>query len=93
VPTPYTKKTAACLAARVDSDSVKLDVGLLAAKTILDALSENGYRELLEDLSKYPRPSNANPLDKSRNFLKIASHISPAGMAFKRNTDSALQIG
>ena len=46
VPTQYIKMTAAELAARVEADSVKLDVGLLGTKTILNALSENGYPEL-----------------------------------------------
>jgi alpha-L-rhamnosidase len=46
VPTPYIKRTAACLAARVEADSIKLDVGLLGTKTILNALSENGYSDL-----------------------------------------------
>ena len=46
VPTPYIKMTAACLAFHVEADSVKLDVGLLGTKTILNALSENGYPEL-----------------------------------------------
>ena len=48
-PRPYAEfitKTAACLAARVEADSVKLDVGLLGTKTILNALSENGYPDL-----------------------------------------------
>jgi alpha-L-rhamnosidase len=46
VPTRYIKMTAACLAGRVERDSVKLDVGLLGTKTILNALSENGFTEL-----------------------------------------------
>jgi alpha-L-rhamnosidase len=46
VPAPIIPKTAAVLAARVRADSVKLDVGLLGTKTILNALSENGYADL-----------------------------------------------
>ena len=46
VPTPIIPKTAAVLADRVRADSVKLDVGLLGTKTILNALSENGYADL-----------------------------------------------
>jgi alpha-L-rhamnosidase len=46
VPAPVIPKTAAVLAARVLADSVKLDVGLLGTKTILNALSENGYADL-----------------------------------------------
>jgi len=46
VPTEMIPKTAAVLAARVRADSVKLDVGLLGTKTILNALSENGYADL-----------------------------------------------
>ncbi len=46
VPTEYVTRTAAILAQRVQADSVNLDVGLLGSKTILNALSENGYAEL-----------------------------------------------
>ena len=46
VPTPIIPKTAAVLADRVRADSMKLDVGLLGTKTILNALSENGYADL-----------------------------------------------
>jgi alpha-L-rhamnosidase len=46
VPLELVAKTAALLAKRVQSDSVNLDVGLLGTKTILNALSENGYAEL-----------------------------------------------
>jgi alpha-L-rhamnosidase len=51
VPTPVIPKTAAVLAARVRADSVKLDVGLLGTKTILNALSENGYADLAYQLA------------------------------------------
>lgn len=46
VPNNLIAKTAAKLADRVNADSVKLDVGLLGTKTILNALSENGYPDL-----------------------------------------------
>lgn len=46
VPAEYIHKTAAALGARVLADSIKLDVGLLGTKTILNALSENGYNDL-----------------------------------------------
>jgi alpha-L-rhamnosidase len=46
VPSELVAKTATLLAKRVLSDSVKLDVGLLGTKTILNALSENGYATL-----------------------------------------------
>lgn len=46
VPAQFIPKTAAALGARVRADSVKLDVGLLGTKTILNALSENGYNDL-----------------------------------------------
>ena len=46
VPANQVTKTSALLAARVKADSVKLDVGLLGTKTILNALSENGYADL-----------------------------------------------
>jgi alpha-L-rhamnosidase len=51
VPTEYVTRTAAILAQRVQADSVKLDVGLLGSKTILNALSENGYAELAYQLA------------------------------------------
>ncbi|MGC4034338.1 MAG: family 78 glycoside hydrolase catalytic domain [Chitinophagaceae bacterium] len=50
-------KVAAALAKRVVADSVKLDVGLLGTKAILNALSENGYGNLAYKLAsseKYP---------------------------------------
>lgn len=43
VPDQYKKQVAKSLADRVLADSVKLDVGLLGTKAILNALSENGY--------------------------------------------------
>lgn len=46
VPAEFIPKTAAALATRVKADGVKLDVGLLGTKTILNALSENGYNDL-----------------------------------------------
>ncbi len=46
VPAEMVTKTAELLAKRVRTDSVKLDVGLLGTKTILNALSENGYADL-----------------------------------------------
>ena len=46
VPAEYIHQTAAALAARVRADSVKLDVGLLGTKTLLNALSEYGYNDL-----------------------------------------------
>src|ERR1700760_4361735 len=51
VPAKYVKQTAAALAARVRADSVKLDVGLLGSKAILNALSENGYGDLAYQLA------------------------------------------
>jgi alpha-L-rhamnosidase len=58
VPTELIPKTAALLADRVQADSVKLDVGLLGTKTILNALSENGYGGLAYELAtKQTEPS------------------------------------
>ena len=51
VPANQIQKTAALLAARVKADSIKLDVGLLGTKTILNALSENGYADLAYQLA------------------------------------------
>ena len=51
VPAGQIQKTAALLAARVKADSTKLDVGLLGTKTILNALSENGYAGLAYQLA------------------------------------------
>ncbi|MFT3935101.1 MAG: family 78 glycoside hydrolase catalytic domain [Chitinophagaceae bacterium] len=50
---PDDKKTivAASLAKRVMADSVRLDVGLLGTKAILNALSENGYADLAYQLA------------------------------------------
>jgi len=46
VPAETISKTAAMLAKRVQADGVRLDVGLLGTKSILNALSENGYNDL-----------------------------------------------
>lgn len=46
VPDNMRLKVAANLAKRIEADSVKLDVGLLGTKAILNALSENGYANL-----------------------------------------------
>ncbi len=46
VPQAFKARVAANLAKRVEADSVKLDVGLLGTKAILNALSENGYADL-----------------------------------------------
>ena len=43
VPTEYITRVAENLAARVVADNEHIDVGLLGTKTILNALSENGY--------------------------------------------------
>ena len=51
VPAEFIPRTAAALAARLKADSVKLDVGLLGTKTILNALSENGYNDLAYQLA------------------------------------------
>ena len=51
VPDAFVHKTAALLARRVQDDGVKLDVGLLGTKTILNALSENGYGDLAYKLA------------------------------------------
>lgn len=45
VPGPLKDKVAANLAKRVETDNFHLDVGLLGSKTILNALSENGYAD------------------------------------------------
>ena len=44
-------RVAANLAARVKADGVKLDVGLLGTKSILNALSENGYAQLAYEIA------------------------------------------
>ena len=46
VPPELKAKVAANLAQRVKADNVHLDVGLLGTKTILNALSDNGYADL-----------------------------------------------
>jgi alpha-L-rhamnosidase len=46
VPEVYTVKVAERLASRVIADKEHIDVGLLGTKTILNALSENGYADL-----------------------------------------------
>ncbi|WP_040539943.1 alpha-L-rhamnosidase [Pedobacter arcticus] len=45
VPTEYQTKVAENLFKKVEADGFKLDVGLLGTKTILNALSENGYAD------------------------------------------------
>lgn len=57
VPPASKKKVAANLAKRVVEDGRQLDVGLLGSKTILNALSENGYPDLAYELAsrtEYP---------------------------------------
>lgn len=51
VPDDMKTKVAASLAKRVLADSIKLDVGLLGTKAILNALSENGYADLAYKLA------------------------------------------
>ena len=46
VPDEYKNKVAANLAKRVEADSFHLDVGILGAKAILNALSDNGYADI-----------------------------------------------
>jgi len=46
VPAGMVDKVAANLAKRVEADNKHIDVGLLGTKTILNALSENGYADL-----------------------------------------------
>jgi alpha-L-rhamnosidase len=46
VPSEYITKTAENLASRVTEDKDHIDVGLLGTKTLLNALSENGYTNL-----------------------------------------------
>ncbi|WP_245590597.1 glycoside hydrolase family 78 protein [Adhaeribacter aquaticus] len=46
VPDELKSKVAANLARRVAADNFHLDVGLLGAKTLLNALSENGYADI-----------------------------------------------
>ncbi|MEP7319394.1 MAG: alpha-L-rhamnosidase C-terminal domain-containing protein, partial [Panacibacter sp.] len=51
VPDSMKSKVAANLAKRIEADSIKLDVGLLGTKAILNALSENGYADLAYKLA------------------------------------------
>lgn len=51
VPDTLIAKTAALLAKRVAADSMKLDVGLLGTKAVLNALSENGYSSIAYQLA------------------------------------------
>ncbi|MBB5438155.1 alpha-L-rhamnosidase [Pedobacter sp. AK017] len=51
VPEEFIPQVAANLAKKVQADRVQLDVGLLGTKTILNALSENGYADLAYQLA------------------------------------------
>ncbi|WP_436415380.1 family 78 glycoside hydrolase catalytic domain [Petrimonas sp.] len=51
VPEELKSKVAANLAKRVEQDNKHIDVGLLGTKTILNALSENGYAELAYEVA------------------------------------------
>ncbi|MCR6720430.1 MAG: hypothetical protein NVV59_09065 [Chitinophagaceae bacterium] len=51
VPEEYRARVAASLANRVKADGIKLDVGLLGTKSILNALSENGHGQLAYQLA------------------------------------------
>lgn len=51
VPQELKPQVAANLARKVQADGVQLDVGLLGTKTILNALSENGYADLAYQLA------------------------------------------
>ncbi|MFD2524530.1 family 78 glycoside hydrolase catalytic domain [Flavihumibacter stibioxidans] len=51
VPEERKQKVAANLAKRVEADGGQIDVGLLGTKTILNALSDNGYAELAYKLA------------------------------------------
>ncbi len=51
VPEEYVAKVAARLAERVKADGNHIDVGVLGAKAVLNALSENGYPELAYTLA------------------------------------------
>lgn len=55
VPEKLINKTAKLLEQRVIADGNKLDVGLLGSKTILNALSENGYADLAYQLASSDR--------------------------------------
>ena len=58
VPKEFVDKVAANLAKKIEADSIKLDVGLLGTKAILNALSENGYADIAYKLaSKETYPS------------------------------------
>jgi alpha-L-rhamnosidase len=51
VPEELKNKVAANLALRVETDNKHIDVGLLGTKTILNALSENGYPDLAYEVA------------------------------------------
>ena len=51
VPDELREKVAANLAKRVEADGKHIDVGLLGSKTILNALSENGYADLAYEVA------------------------------------------
>jgi alpha-L-rhamnosidase len=51
VPDNLKSKVGVSLAKRIEADSIKLDVGLLGSKAILNALSENGYADLAYKLA------------------------------------------
>jgi alpha-L-rhamnosidase len=51
VPEEVRAKVAANLARRVEADNKHIDVGLLGTKTILNALSDNGYPELAYEVA------------------------------------------
>ncbi|MBB1284353.1 family 78 glycoside hydrolase catalytic domain [Flavisolibacter sp. BT320] len=57
VPKGYESRVAANLVKRIEADSNKLDVGLLGTKSILNALSENGFADVAYRLAareEYP---------------------------------------
>ncbi len=51
VPAAMIPKVAANLAKRVEADGMHIDVGVLGAKAVLNALSENGYAEIAYKLA------------------------------------------
>lgn len=51
VPEEFKSKVAANLAKRVEADNFHLDVGILGAKAILNALTENGYADVAYKLA------------------------------------------
>ena len=51
VPAAMVPKVAANLAKRVEADGMHIDVGVLGAKAVLNALSENGYAEIAYKLA------------------------------------------